>query len=154
MSLNIADQCRHEHCLPKLVGETKEEVVSELVGTFVDSGALASARAPQLLGQILAREEEGTTGIGKGVAMPHARNCADIGETLIAVGLHQEGVDWDATDGDPVHVVFLIVAADPDQYLTVAGRVARVARDDVEMRALCRQTTPKRMEKFLSQSWK
>ena len=153
MTLNISERCRHEHCLPSLVGETREEVVSELVGTFVDSSALDSARAPKLLAQILAREEEGTTGIGKGVAMPHARDCADIEETLIAVGIHEEGVDWESTDGAPVHVVFLIVAADPDEYLSVAGRVARVARDDVEMKALCRQTTAKKMEKFLSQSW-
>lgn len=153
MTLNISERCRFEHCLPSLVGETREEVVSELLGTFVDSGALDTARAPKLLSQILAREEEGTTGIGKGVAMPHARDCGDIQETMIAVGIHADGVDWDATDGAPVYVVFLIVAADPDEYLSVAGRVARVARDDVEMRALCRQTTPKRMEKFLAQSW-
>lgn len=153
MTLNISERCRHEHCLPSLVGETKEEVVSELVATFVDSGALDNARAPKLMAQVMAREEEGTTGIGKGVAMPHARDCGDIQETLIAVGIHADGVDWDATDGGPVNVVFLIVAADPDEYLSVAGRVARVARDDVEMHALRRQTTPKRMQKFLGQSW-
>lgn len=153
MTLNISERCRHEHCLPSLVGETREEVVTELVGTFVDSGALDSVRAPKLLSQILGREEEGTTGIGKGVAMPHARDCSDIEQTLIAVGIHADGVDWEATDGAPVYVVFLIVASDPDEYLSVAGRVARVARDDVEMRALCRQTTAKRMERFLAQSW-
>ena len=153
MTLNISERCRHEHCLPALVGETKEEVVTELVGTFVDSGALDAARAPKLLNQILGREEEGTTGIGKGVAMPHARASDVVDETLIGVGLHPEGVDFDATDGAPVHVIFLIASADPDEYLRVAGRIARVARDDVEMNALQRQTSAKAVHKFLEESW-
>ena len=70
------------------------------------------------------------------------------------MGLHAEGIDFEATDGAPVYVVFLIAAADPDQYLKVAGRIARVARDDIEMRALRRQTTARRMRQFLEESWR
>ena len=150
----ISQHCHEKHCLPKLKGETKEDVISELIATFVKSGAIDEKAAPDLFGEILAREEEGTTGIGKGVAMPHARNSAVVDETLIAVGLHHDGVDFEATDGAPVYVVFLIAAADPDEYLKVAGRIARVARDDIEMRALRRQTTARRIRQFLDESWR
>jgi PTS system fructose-specific IIC component len=150
----IWQHCSEKHCVASLQGQTKEDVISELIECFVSSGAVTRKRAPELLGEILAREEEGTTGIGKGVAMPHARASRVVKETLIAVGLHEAGVDFDATDGAPVHVVFLIASADPDEYLNVARRIARVARDDVEMRALRRQTTPKRVHGFLEEAWK
>lgn len=149
----IAQHCNEKHCLPKIKGETKEEVISELIDAFVKSGALDEAQAEELFGEVLAREEEGTTGIGKGVAMPHARTSRVVEETLIAVGLHADGVDFDATDGAPVYVVFLIASSDPDEYLRVAGRIARVARDDIEMRALRRQTTARKVRAFLEESW-
>jgi len=152
-AIEITQHCSVEHCLPKLQGETKEDVISELVDCFVSSGAIDESQAIDLIGEILTREEEGTTGIGKGVAMPHARASDIVKETLIAVGLHADGVDFDATDGAPVHVVFMIASADPDEYLGVAGRIARVARDNVEMKALQRQSTAKSVRKFLEESW-
>ena len=152
-AIEITHHCRVEHCVPKLQSETKEDVVSELVDSLVASGAIEEEGAAELIGEILAREEEGTTGIGKGVALPHARASEIVPETLIAVGLHAEGIDWEATDGAPVHVVFMIASADPDEYLGVAGRIARVARDAVEMKALQRQTTARSIHKFLEESW-
>ncbi len=152
-AIEITQHCRAEHCLPKLQGETKEDVISEIIDCFVASGALGEDAAAELFGEVLAREEEGTTGIGKGVAMPHARTSDVIEETLIGVGLHHDGVDFDATDGAPVYVIFLIASSDPEEYLRVAGRIARVARDSVEMTALQRQTTAKAVHKFLEESW-
>ncbi len=152
-AIEITQHCRVEHCVPVLEGETKQEVISELIETFVASGAIKESQAPELFGEILAREEEATTGIGKGIAMPHARTSDVASETLIAVGLHADGVDFDATDGAPVHVVFLIAAADPQEYLPVAARIAQIARDDVEMKALQRQTTAAKIHKFLDESW-
>ena len=149
----ITQHCRVEHCLPKLEGETKQEIISELIESFVASGAIAEDEAPELFGEILAREELATTGIGKGIAMPHIQRSDVVSETLIAVGLHQAGIDFDATDGAPVHVVFLIAAANADEYLPIAARIAQIARDDVEMKALQRQTTAKRIHKFLDESW-
>ena len=151
---NVIEHCNTKHCVPALTGESKEEVLAELIETFVASGALNDDVASTAMGQVLAREDEGTTGIGGGVAMPHTRGCTDIDETMIAVGLHDVGVDWDSTDGEPVHVVFLIVSADPEAYLRVASRIARVARDAVEIRALRRQPNASSMMRFLKQSWK
>ena len=152
-AIEITQHCRFEHCLPKLASESKEEVITELVEAFVKSGVITEDDSLELIGQVLAREEGATTGIGKGIAMPHARQCNIVDETLIAVGIHQKGVDFDAVDGQPVHIIFLIASPDNDQYLGVAGRIASVARDDVEMKALLRQNTPKSIHKFLEESW-
>jgi len=85
--------------------------------------------------------------------MPHARASTVIGGTLVAVGVHHEGVDFDSLDGAPVHVVFLIAASDSQEYLRVAGRIARVGRDEVEVKALPRQPSAKAMLAFLEESW-
>ncbi|MGE0192831.1 MAG: PTS sugar transporter subunit IIA [Planctomycetota bacterium] len=150
---NVIQYCRVEHCVSGLEGATREAVVRELVGRFQASGALDAAAADDVIGRVLAREQEGTTGIGGGVAMPHARACPHVDETLIAVGLAEGGVDWESTDGEPVHVAFLIVSNSPEEYLGVASRVARVARDVVEIRALRRQGTAERIHAFLEETW-
>lgn len=144
---------RKEHCLPRLSGETKEEVITELIQCFVASEDLDEAQAVDLGVEIIAREDEATTGIGKGVAMPHARTSEVVDGVRIAVGVHPDGIEFDSLDGEPVYVVFLIAASDPHDYLRVAGRIARIARDSVEMKALRVQTTPTRMARFLSESW-
>lgn len=142
-----------KHCIPSLAGETKDEVITELIQCFVASGAITEDQAVDLGVEVLAREGEGTTGIGKGVALPHARDSKIVDGVLIAVGVHETGVDFDALDGAPVHVVFLIAASDPQEYLRVAGRIAKIGRDDVEMRALPRQGTAERMASFLDEAW-
>ena len=144
---------RKEHCLPRLSGSTKEEVITELIQCFVSSEDLTEQQAIELGVEVLAREDEATTGIGRGVALPHARTSEVIEGVKIAVGVHQEGIEFDSLDGAPVHVVFLIASSDPLEYLRVAGRIARIGRDDVEMKALPAQKTPARMASFLAESW-
>jgi PTS system fructose-specific IIC component len=150
----ITEHFHEAHCLPKLQGETKEEVITELIEAFVNSGVLGEAEAPELFGEILAREEEATTGVGMGVALPHVRRSDVVEATHIAVGLHAAGVEWQAVDGGPVHIVFLIASPDPEEYLAVAGRIMKAARDNTEMKALLRQTTAKKIHKFLEESWR
>ncbi len=142
-----------KHCVPSLTGETKDEVITELIQCFVASGAITDDQAIDLSVEVLERENEGTTGIGKGVAMPHARDSSVVDGVFIAVGVHPDGVDFDALDGAPVNVIFLIAATDPHDYLRVAGCIAKIGRDDVEMRALPRQGTAELMASFLEEAW-
>jgi mannitol/fructose-specific phosphotransferase system IIA component (Ntr-type) len=144
---------RDPHCVPALAGTTKEEVISELIECFVTSGALPSPKAPRLYGEVLDREAQGTTGIGAGIALPHTRSSKVVPDMLVAVGLHGAGVDFEAADGAPVHVVFLLVAPDPALYLPVAGRIARLGRDRVEMKALRAQRSPEAIRTFLEECW-
>ncbi len=138
--------------MAKLRGSSKEEVISELIECFVSSGALARGMAPRLYGEVLAREEEATTGIGSGVALPHVRSSKVVSDVLVAVGLHPTGLEFDSTDGARVHVVFLIAAPTPAEYLPVAGGIARLARDPIEMRALRAKSDGSEMEAFLAGS--
>jgi mannitol/fructose-specific phosphotransferase system IIA component (Ntr-type) len=85
----------------------KEEAIAELLELLVRAGRVADRDA--LLNSLYEREDKGSTGIGAGVAIPHAKNAALQG-VAVAVGVSPDGVEFDAADGQPVHLVFLVVA--------------------------------------------
>jgi len=101
----------------------------------------ANAAIPNLetfVQEILAREREGNTALGHAIAMPHARTdqCRAI---VIAVGRSANGIDYQATDGRPVNLVFLIGTPKPQvtEYLRVVGSLARIlSRDDIRRQLL------------------
>ncbi len=110
-----------------LVGETKDEVLEELVTklALTDEAHLAVRRVLDL------RESKGSTGVGHGIAIPHAR-CDEMEELRMAYGRKAAGIDWEASDGLPVRHVFLILAPPihvSNQYLQVMGDVAGLVRD-------------------------
>jgi mannitol/fructose-specific phosphotransferase system IIA component (Ntr-type) len=110
-----------------LVGETKDEVLEELVSklALTDEAHLAVRRVLDL------REAQGSTGVGHGIAIPHAR-CDEMESLRMAYGRKPAGIDWDAGDGQLVGHVFLILAPPihvSNQYLQIMGDVAGLVRD-------------------------
>jgi len=110
-----------------LVGETKDEVLEELVSklALTDEADLAVRRVLDL------REAQGSTGVGHGIAIPHAR-CDEMESLRMAYGRKPAAIDWDASDGLSVRHVFLILAPPihvSNQYLQVMGDVASLVRD-------------------------
>ena len=85
----------------------KEEAIAELVELLVRAGAVNDREG--LTDALYEREQKGTTGIGGGVAIPHAKH-ADVNGVELAVGVSQDGIDFDAADGELVYLVFLVVA--------------------------------------------
>ena len=109
-----------------LASDSKDAVLDELVTRLQlnDEAHTAVRRTLDL------RESQGSTGVGHGVAIPHAR-CAELGSLRLAYGRCTDGVDWDASDGQPVQEVFLILAPPvhvSNAYLKVMGAVAGLVR--------------------------
>lgn len=113
-----------------LRGGTKDEILAEMVGLLrVDE------RSSGALLRILQRRENlGSTGVGRGIAIPHGRSLV-VSRLRLAFGHRREGVDYQAIDGRPVFSFFLIVAPPleiSNQYLPVLGKIAQFAsRPDV-----------------------
>ncbi|MFV1958792.1 MAG: PTS sugar transporter subunit IIA [Planctomycetota bacterium] len=156
----IIDYVREEHCRPVLAGSTREAVIEELASLFVDSGALSEEECDLLLETVREREAAATTGVGNGVALPHPKSVHDVAfldHLLISVGLKQRGVDFHATDGEPVHLVFLVASPDNLEYLEVAKRIAALAKGGSEQdkwRRILRQSrTPAAMREALEDAW-
>jgi len=91
-----------------LEGLDREEVLAELVELLVRAGKVKDRDA--VLEALYAREAKGSTGIGGGVAIPHAK-CAGLEGLSLAAGASRDGIEFDAADGQPVHLVFLVLAA-------------------------------------------
>lgn len=111
-----------------LKARTKEEALKELVA--IVAGAHGVRDSALLLEMLQRRESLGSTGIGKGVAIPHGRSLAMV-QVRVAFARSAEGVDFDAVDGKPVKLFFLIVAPPQDkknEYLPLLGRIAGLVK--------------------------
>ena len=110
-----------------LHGETKDEVLKELVSLL----GLDEKSEGILFKMLKRRENLGSTGIGRGIAIPHCRSLV-VNRLRVAFGRKPEGVDFKAIDGQPVYHFFLIVAPPlevSNQYLPVLGKVAQFAKE-------------------------
>jgi len=107
--------------------ETKDEVLGELVTLL----GLDDKSEATLIKTLKRRENLGSTGIGKGIAIPHCRSLV-VNRLRLAYGRKPAGMDFNAIDGAPVHNFFLIVAPPlevSNQYLPVLGKIAQFAKD-------------------------
>lgn len=108
----------------KLQGKEKAEIIDEMVALLDGAGALNEAKLYRE--EIWNRENQSTTGIGMGIAIPHARTSA-VKTPMVAVGVSQDGFDYDALDGKPVHVIFMIAAGgdDGDLHLRILSELSK-----------------------------
>ena len=114
----------------ELTSKTRDEVLDELVGEIPGIGGQPQMRQT-LLRALLEREQLHSTGIGDGVALPHARNALVglVDRPVIVFGRHAQGVPYGAIDGAPARLFFLLVAPTVTQHLAVLARLTRVLRD-------------------------
>lgn len=110
-----------------LAAARKDQLLRELVDLVIGPGQ--EARAEEVLRAVLEREQVLSTGIGGGVAIPHAKTDA-VPSLRIAAGTTATGVDFDALDGEPVRICFLLVGpeADAAAHVKALSRIARVVR--------------------------
>ena len=110
--------------------DEKPAVIQELVESLASSGAIAASDVPGIVAAIMKREELGSTGIGRGVAVPHTKH-ASVERLVGTVGVSAEGVDFNSLDGDKVHLLFLArfaarpagrPLAGPGKHLAAASR--------------------------------
>ena len=110
-----------------LQSEAKDDILKELIELL----HLDEKSEAILFKTLKRRENLGSTGIGKGIAIPHCRSLV-VNELRLAYGRKPEGVEFNAIDDAPVHNFFLIVAPPlevSNQYLPVLGKVAQFAKD-------------------------
>lgn len=110
-----------------LPAATKDEVLGELVALL----RLDAAANDTLLRMLQRRETLGSTGVGRGIAIPHCRSTV-VSRLRLAYGHHGAGLEYQAIDGQPVHDFFLIVAPPlevSNQYLPVLGKIAQLAKE-------------------------
>ena len=91
-----------------LAATDKAGAIREMYTAIASAGAIPAAALPGIIAYALKREDVGTTGIGSGVALPMSA-CAEIEHSVASIFLSQRGLDFEAIDGEPVHLFFAIV---------------------------------------------
>ena len=118
-----------------LEGTSKDDILKELIGLL----KLGDKDEGMLFKMLKRRENLGSTGIGRGIAIPHCRSLV-VSKLRVAFGRKRDGVDFKAIDDKPVHFFFLIVAPPlevSNQYLPVLGKIAQFSKEsDVPERLL------------------
>ena len=111
--------------------EEKEQVIRHMAGALLESGKIAEDQCESIIEAILKREELGSTGIGRGVAVPHTKHPS-VTELVGTVAVSEEGVDFDSLDGEKVHLLFLLVSPPdrPGDHLRALENISRQLRDD------------------------
>jgi PTS system nitrogen regulatory IIA component len=126
--MNIGDALRETCVIADLKGETKEEVLTELVSALKEMGLVENVE--EAVKVILDREKLGSTGIGDGVAIPHGK-MKKLQNVLCAFGRSAKGIAFGAIDGQPVHIFFLLLAPEESTglHLKMLSRISRIVRD-------------------------
>ena len=106
----------------------KEGVVRELVDLLARAEEIKSKE--ELVKAILTRESLGSTGIGQGIGIPHAKS-QNVKNLVAAFGLSQRGVNFDSLDGEPVYIFFLLIAPEESAgpHLKALARISRMLKD-------------------------
>ena len=133
--MKLVDLLSQDAISTDLKAQEKKTVLEELCGLLSSTRKLAN---PEDMVQVLMeRESLGSTGIGQGVAIPHAKSAA-VKDQVAALAISRRGIDFDALDGEPVYIIFLLVApADAaGNHLKALAKISRLLKDKFFRQAL------------------
>ena len=131
----------------------KEGVIRELVGALIGAGQIQEAEQDSIVKAIMKREELGSTGIGRGVAVPHTKHPS-VDRLIGTVGVSQSGIDFQSLDGEKVQLFFLLVSPPdrPGDHLRALENISRQLRDDTFCRYLKQAKTSDDIRLLLEES--
>lgn len=120
----LKDMFSKERVIFELKSKSKEEVINELIQILADDGKVNDKA--KFKAAVLKREEEFSTGIGMGIAIPHGKSEA-VNEASIVFGRSTAGIDYDSMDGEPAHFFFLIAVPveSSDIHLKALSEISR-----------------------------
>ena len=135
--MRIADFVVRDAIIPDLQATTKEGVIREMVERLRAAGNFKSGDPEEVVKAILKRELLGSTGIGRGVAIPHTKHPT-VDRLVGTVALSKAGVGFESLDGEPVFVFVMLVSPQdrPGDHLRALENVSRSLRDDGFVRQL------------------
>ncbi|MCB9914399.1 MAG: PTS sugar transporter subunit IIA [Planctomycetes bacterium] len=122
-------------CSINLKAETKVEALAEIVDNMIKADALEEGLRESAVTALERREELASTGVGMGVAIPHVK-LPGLTRVVCTLSVHKDGVDWNAVDGEAVHLFFAVLRPeragdehDPERHLEMMTWIARLARE-------------------------
>ncbi len=129
--------------IAELKAKSRDEAIRELIASLVAAGAVAQSASDEIVTALIKREKTGSTGFGKGVAVPHVKH-AGVTKMVGTVGRSVDGIDFTALDSQPVYTVFLLLSPEnqPQQHLQAMNIVFSNLQKDM-FRKFLRQSDTK-----------
>lgn len=141
--MKFVDFVSREAIRTSLDVDDKEQVIRAMATALLESGKITEDQHESIVEAVLKREELGSTGIGRGVAVPHTKHPS-VEELVGTVAVSEEGVDFDSLDGEKVHLLFLLISPPdrPGDHLRALENISRQLRDDTFCSFLKQSKTP------------
>jgi len=124
--MKFADFVCFKATIPELKAQDRDGVIAELVSSLGKAGRLGKGKSKELARAVIKRENEASTGMGKGVAVPHVKHKA-VKDVVAVIGLSSAGIDFSALDKQPVYSVILLISpvGEPDKHLQAMENIFR-----------------------------
>jgi mannitol/fructose-specific phosphotransferase system IIA component (Ntr-type) len=141
-----------EAIIPALESTERDAVLREMVSSLADAGALPRDAIDEVVAAIIKREQNGSTGFGKGVAVPHVKH-PKVKKMAGTVGRSETGIDFAALDHQPVYSVVLLLSPDnqPQQHLQAMNIIFSSLHKDIFRRILRQSTTRQANQELLEE---
>ncbi len=151
--MKFADFIRVPAIKADLEAEGKDDAIRELVAGLVASQDIAEEDQESIIKAIMKREELGSTGIGRGVAVPHTKHPS-VNRLIGTVGVSAEGVDFNSLDGEKVQLIFLLISPPdrPGDHLRALENISRQLRSDTFCRFLKQAKTADDVQQLLEEA--
>jgi mannitol/fructose-specific phosphotransferase system IIA component (Ntr-type) len=139
--------------IPQLAATDRDGVIRELIEVLVAAGSIPASVKDDLIKLIVDREKKGSTGFGKGVAVPHVKH-AKIKKMAAAIGVSQKGIDFHALDKAPVYSVVLLLSPmdRPDEHLQAMENIFSNLQKDTFRRFLRQASTAKEVLELIEEA--
>jgi len=143
--MDIRELLRTDLMIMNLKAATKADVIDEMVHNLFEKGVINDEEAYKK--DILKREQEGSTGMGDGIAIPHAHNTA-VNEAAVMFAKSEQGVDYDSLDGQPAHLFFMIAAPEggDNTHLQALAALSQVLMNPDVVASLKNADTPEKVQ--------
>ena len=151
--MKFADFVSRDAIRAELVASDKEGVIRELVQALLDTGSIEADEQEGIVKAILKREELGSTGIGRGVAVPHTKHPS-VERLVGTVAISGGGVDFNSLDGEKVQLLFLLISPPdrPGDHLRALENISRQLRDDTFCKFLKQSKSVEDIQQLLDEA--
>jgi PTS system fructose-specific IIA component/PTS system nitrogen regulatory IIA component len=151
--MKFADFVTTKAIKSELDSSNKEGVIRELVTSLVAAGQLSSDEQESIVEAILKREELGSTGIGRGIAVPHTKHPS-VSKPVGTVGVSPAGVDFQSLDGEKVQLFFMLISPpdQPNEHLRALENISKQLQDETFCRFLKQSKTAADIQQILEEA--
>ena len=148
--MELSDYISERQIVIDLKSTGKKEVLSELLLPLIRLIKISPRSKQKILTALISREKLGSTGIGKGVAIPHVK-LDIVKKPLLVIGASSKGIDFDAIDGELVYTVFLILSPKDGGglHIKLMARLSKVLKDKFLLRKLKNTRTPRQIKETI-----